>query len=268
VEVVVAVPLQPFGRDAGLPPQAVDDLGHRARQLCPHVGDAEAEGVAHPDLDGHLVLFRQRHQFRHEGGDEPFDVGPRDVLEMAPRDDPLVEGRLDRIEIHPEGLFAGLVEFQEDVVVGAGGQDARFLQADLFDQFEVFLDGSDPARDLRVLVPERETLLDRLAVLPGIEKELAGPDQAARTRQPVHELVQLDDLPGRVRRAGLLAVAERRVGDPRLLGDERRHPLVGERDLRKQAVREDVAVQVRLRNVLEPVRLQVGVERLRVRVKM
>ena len=126
VEVVVPVPFELRGLDADLA-QALDELGNAPRQRHARPGHAEAQRVAETDLDGLAVLLLDLQQLGRERQDEPVEVRPGDVFEMASRQHAGVEGGLDDVQIAAQGLGPGLAELEEDVVVAGGRQNARLL---------------------------------------------------------------------------------------------------------------------------------------------
>ena len=207
--------------------QGVEDLGHAPRQRRAREGEPVAHGVAGPYLDRYLRGLGKLHQVLHKGDHEAVKVGARDVLKMAAGRDALFEGCGHDVEIGLVGVLARFVELQKDMVVRAGGEDARFLQAHLFDQLEVLLVGPDPARDLRKAVAALHAEPDRFLVLRRIEEELGLADHALWSAQTVKEIEYLNDLLRRIGRPGLLAVAERRVRHPDLVGHvDRDEPLL------------------------------------------
>ena len=131
------------------------------------------------------------------------------------------------------------------MVVGARREDAGFLEAGFADETQVLPLGPHPPGDLRVPVPSREYLADRLPVTGAVEEELALADHAVGTAQAVEQVVQPDDLGHPKGGAGLLPVAKRRVGDENLLGRGQGHVQAVEKDFGGIAVGELLAHQVR-----------------------
>ena len=147
------------------------------------------------------------------------------------------------------------------MVIGATGEHAGFLQPGLFHQAEVALVGADPAGALGIAVPQVAAAVERAAVVARVEEELRLPDDAVRPAQLRHHVVDADHLVGRVRRPGLLAVAEGRVGDEdvavlhrgrielhRLAVDVFDHGAV-EADQRRQAVGKRLFQQIRFGSI-------------------
>ena len=170
---------------------------------------------------------------------------------MAARHDAGLEGLGHRFQILLHRLRAGELHLFEDVVVAAADKDARFADAQIAHEAEVLLGGAYPGGDLREAQAEITAALQRLAVLLAVDEELRLADDAVGTAQLAHQFVKLDDLVGRVGVDGLLAIAERGVRDPDLRGHVHRHAAVVEGYLGDALVIVDVAVEVRLRYILQ-----------------
>ena len=151
VEVIVAVPLQEMARHPGIVDHGPHQLGHAPGQGGAGIRHAVAHGVAQPDLDVDAALFPQLHQLDGEGDAKAVDVGPGDVLEVAPGDNAHVQGGLDDAQVFVHGLFPAPIQLQEDVVIGHRGEDAGFFEAHLFHQGQVRGVGPDPAGDFRII---------------------------------------------------------------------------------------------------------------------
>ena len=257
VKVVVPVPLEALARHVGVLLQAVDDAGHAARQRRLRVGDAVAHGVARADLDRDARLTRELLQLVDKRHDKAVKVGARDVLEVAARDDPGLKriGHGGKVVVH--GLLSGHFHLLEDVVVAAADEDARLADAEVAHEAKVLLCRADPRRDLRKLQPQLHALFECLAVFFAVDEKLRLPDDAIRPAEPGQVLINVDDLVDRVRLHGLLPVAQGRVRDPDLLGHVHRHAPVVERHLRHHSLRVDVALEVRLRHVLERIFIRI-----------
>src|SRR5256884_524041 len=100
--------------------------------------------------------------------DEPMDIRPGQVLEVTAHAEALGQ----RLGNHPhvviERLAPGPPEFEEYMVVGAGGQDARLAQTRFPHQAEVLTLGPHPSGDLRVPVPAGQHLSHRLTVADAV----------------------------------------------------------------------------------------------------
>ena len=187
---------------------------------------------------------------------------------MAPRPHAGGKGLFDHAAIGVHALLQALeLELLKDVVVGATGEHAGFLQPGLFHQAEVALVGPDPAGALRIAVAQVAAAVERVAVIARIEEELGLPDDAVRPAQFRHHIVDADHLVGRIGGAGLLAVAKGRVGDEnvpalhgrgiefhRLSVDVYDHRAV-EANQRRQAVRKGFFQQIRFGSIDQRVRL-------------
>ena len=159
-------------------------------------------------------LLAHAHQPLAEGHDEAFDVGAGDVFQVATGPHARLERRVDHAAVRVHALLQALeLQLLEDVVVGAAGEDAGFLQAGLFDQAEVALVGADPAGALGIAMAQLAAAVQGVAVVAGVEEELRLADDAVRPAQLGQQIVDADHLVGRVGRPGLLTVAEGRIGN-------------------------------------------------------
>ena len=251
VEVVVAVPLQQVRGHVGVVVQAVHYALHAARHRHARVGHAEAQRVAGAYLDGHAALARELHQLRGKGHHEAIEVGAGDVLKVAARAHAVIQRALDYAQVLIQRLPPVHVHLLEDVIVRAADQYAGLLEAHVPDQLEVLLVGPYPAGYLGELQPQLLAAAHGLAVLLGIDEELALAHYALGAAQARQQLVQMHDLVHREGRLGLLAVAECGVGYPYLVGHLHGHHAVVERDLGYALVIVQLAVQVRLLYVLQ-----------------
>ena len=260
VEIVVAVPFQAVAGHAALAVQLVDHLRHAPRQLDARIVQAEAHRVADPDLDRLVLrhLLAHPHQAIHERQHEPVPVGAGRVFQVAARTNAGLERRIDHFAIRVHALLAALeLQLVEDVVVRTAGQHARLLQSGFLDQAEIAFHRADPARAFRIPVAQAPAAIERVAVVLGVQEELGLPDDAVRAAEFGQQVVQMDHLLDAVRRAGLLAVAERGVRDDDVAGPDRGRiefddPAVDrfqqrsvEFDLRRQIVVEGFFQQIR-----------------------
>jgi hypothetical protein len=117
VEIIVAVPLQEMARHPGVVDHGPHQLGHTPGQGGAGIRHAVAHGVAQPHLDIDAAFGPQLHQLDGEGHAKAVDVGPGDVLEVAPGNDALLQGGLDDAQVFIHGLFPAPVQLQEDVVI-------------------------------------------------------------------------------------------------------------------------------------------------------
>ena len=251
VEVVVAVPLQHLAGHVGVLLQAVDDARHAPGQCHLAVRHAVAHGVAGPDLDGNPRVHAHLLKLIDKGHHEAVEIRAGDVLQVAAGHHARLEGVRHGGEVVIHGLLAGHLHLFEDVVVAAGHQDARLLDAQVPHQLEVLPAGPNPGGDLREPQPQLLALADRLAVLLAVHEELRLADDAVGSAEPGEQLVELHDLLHAVRLHRLLTVAEGGVRDPDVLRHAHRHPAMVEGNARHRVVGIDIAVQVRIGNVLE-----------------
>ena len=149
------------------------------------------------------------------------------------------------------------------MVVAAADEDTRLADAEVAHEAKILLRGADPRRDLRELQPQLHALFERLAVLLAVDEKLRLPDDAVRSAEPGEVLIDVHDLLDRIRLHGLLPVAQGCVRDPDLLGHIHRHAPVVERHLRHHSLRVDVALEVRLRHVLERIFIRILLEQIR-----
>jgi len=217
VEVVVAVPFEAVGREAEFLVKGVRELGDAARQRGAGIGDAVAHGVAETDFDGDAAFLAEFQELFGKGQAEPVNVCAGDVLKMAAGNDAFLESGLDDGEIFSEGLSSVLLELEEDVVIGDGREDAGLLETEVFDDFEVVGVGSNPAGDLGESISESKAAGHCFAVASAVDEELGLADNPSRSAETVHHAIEVDDLLRRIRRSGLLTVAEGGVGDPDFL---------------------------------------------------
>ena len=73
--------------------------------------------------------------------------------------------RLNEIERLSKG------KFKEDVVIGTRNKDSCLLHSNLFNKFEIFLAGSDPACYFRELISPFHTLINCISILLAVEEE-------------------------------------------------------------------------------------------------
>ena len=100
------------------------------------------------------------------------------------------------------------------MIIRAGYENTRLLDAYIVYELEVLTLRSYPGRNLGKLVAEVHTSLYRLAVLFGIYEELRLTYDAIRSGESVKHLIHIDDLIRGIGRSRLLSVTEGRIGDP------------------------------------------------------
>src|SRR3989454_2280290 len=242
MEIIVPVPFEVFGRDPEALGEKLHQPRHTARQRGFRPGKPEAHRVAQPELDGHARLAAQLLQCRDERRDEPVQVGPGQVLQMAAGTQAGVDHGADDPRVVLRGLTAGSVHLEVDVVVRRRQQDSRFLDAGRPDALEIVQRRAHPGRHLgpRSLPAGG----DRLAVDRGVGEELSLPEH--RPTELIQQVVEMDDLLDGVRRARLLAVAERRVRDPDVRGNGLWDSARLEANRRNPAIWKVLAQQIRL----------------------
>ena len=251
------MPFEALARHVGILLQTVDDAGHAARQRRLRVGNAVAHGVARADLDWDARLARELLQLVDKRHHETVKVGARNILEVAARDDAGLKRVGHGGEVIVHGLTARHLHLLEDVVVAAADEDTRLADAEVAHEAKILLRGADPRRDLRELQPQLHALFERLTIFLAVDEKLRLPDDAVRPAEPRQVLVNVHDLLDRVRLHRLLPVAQGCVRDPDLLGHVHRHAPVVERHLRHHSLRVDVALEVRLRHVLERIFIRI-----------
>ena len=163
VEVIMTVPLQHLAGAFCIVVQTVDNAGHAARERNAGEGYAVAHGVTHTDLDRDARLLREFGQGVNKGDNKAVEVGTGDVLQVATRAQTRIQGILDHAEIVFERLTAGHVQFFENVVVRAGDQNARLLNADIPYKGKILFVCADPGGDFGEFKAEIHTARDRMS---------------------------------------------------------------------------------------------------------
>ena len=253
IEVVVAVPFQHGGGDAGVVHETVHDAGDGAGEGCPCIGDAVAHGIAGTDLHGDAALFAELVQLFRKGKHKAVEVGTGDVLEVAAGGDPHFQHVGDDGQVFVQCALPGETHFVVDMVVGAGHKHTRFPDAQGFYQLKVLFGGTDPCGDFRELVAQILTGGQGSSVLVGIYEEFGLPDQTLGAAQPVEHFVQVPDLLDGEGGSGLLAVPEGGIGDPDFRRHIHGHNPVVEGNLRHGFVVKQVPVQLRCGSFLQGV---------------
>lgn len=133
--------------------QAVDDALDAPGKGDPRIGDAKAQGVAQPDLDGNPAFFGKGHQFIGERYHKAVEIRPRHILKVAARPDAQGQGVLDDPQVFIQSLGPVQVHFTENVIIRTGNQYAGLLHAHGLDEGKVLFRRPDPGGDLRELEP-------------------------------------------------------------------------------------------------------------------
>ena len=154
-------------------------------------------------------------------------------------------------------LPSGQSHFPKNVIVRAADEDAGFLDPKRLCELEVFFGSADPRRDFRKIKPEIKAAAHSLTVSLGIHEEFRLANHAVWTAELVQKLVDVHHLVGRVRRAGLLSVAKRCIGQVDILRHIFRDESVVERNFRRLSVRVDLPEELRLRDILKLVGVRV-----------
>ena len=217
VEIVVTVPFQLLRCQSGIVIQTVDDTLHAAGQSGALVIHAVAHGVAGTDLHGDTRFLTQLTECLGEGHHKSVKIRTGDVLKVAAGADAHIQGALDHAQIFIHSGGTGQTHLIINMIVGAGHEDARFLDAQGFNQLEILLGGTDPGGDFGEVVSQIHTLGQGLSVLLGVYEEFALADQSLGTAQAVHQFIQIGDLLDSEGGGGLLSVPEGGVGDPDVL---------------------------------------------------
>ena len=237
--------------------QAVDDAGDASRKRRAGVRNAVAHGVAGADLHGDPALAGQLHELVRKRHDEAVEIRSRDILKMAARPQSGLNAVGHDADVAVHRLASGQAHFPKDVVVRAADEDARLLDPQRLRELEILFGRADPRRDLRKIKPEVKAAAHGLAVLLGVHEKFCLADHAVRPAELVQQFVDVHHLVGGVRRAGLLAVAERRVGQVDVFGHIFRDTSIVERDLRRLGVRVDFPEKLGLRHILKLIDVRV-----------
>ena len=128
---------------------------------------------------------------------------------MTARADTVFESRFDDFLVGIKRLTAGLAQFQEDMIIGTGGQNARLLESHAFDKFKIFFHRADPRGDFGKFKSEFLTGFHGFAVLLAVKEKFALADETVLATDPVHEFEEFDYFGNGIRRTRLLSVAER-----------------------------------------------------------
>ena len=207
------MPFQPLTGHAGLVGEGADDALHGTRQGRTGIGNAEAHCIAEADLHRHAGLLGKLHEARGKGQTEAVDIGAGDVFKVTARHNAPFKGALDEAQIIFHRLLPRLAQLEIEMVVRYAGQHTDFVELHVAGDAQVVLVGANPARHAREAVATGAAGFDGLAVLGGIHEEFRGLNEAALAAQLMEQVEDVGYLADGVRRAGLLAVAEGRIGD-------------------------------------------------------
>ena len=141
------------------------------------------------------------------------------------------------------------------MIIRAAYQNARLLHADFLHQLEIFLAGTYPTRDLRILIPLFHTLIYRVPILFTVQKELAGTDHTVWSTQLVQIIIDCDDLLRCIGRSGLLTVPKRGIRNPNILRHIMRHCPVVKRNLRYFGIRKHIPEHIRFLNIVQNIHM-------------
>ena len=170
---------------------------------------------------------------------------------MAAGNDPGIEGILHRAQVVIQHLRTGHFHFLENVVVGAGNQDARFLDAQILHQLEIFLAGTNPAGNFREFQIQLHALFQRLAVLLAVNEKFRLADDAIGAAQLAQELIDIHHLINGVWFNRLLPIPEGGIGNPDFFRHIQGNTAVVEGYLGHRAVGINIPLQIRFRHILQ-----------------
>src|SRR3972149_1176096 len=122
----MTMPLHQMARNTRIVDEGANQLVHAARQRGARIGYSVSQGIAEPHLDVDAAFLPQFHQFNGKGDAEAVNICPRDILKVTARSDAYVQDGFDDAKVLIKGLFSGFVKLKKDVIIGSGGQDARF----------------------------------------------------------------------------------------------------------------------------------------------
>ncbi len=192
-------------------------------------------------------------KLQHKGNDKTVEVGPRDIFHMAAGPDAGVDALFDDFQIMVDSLPAGHTQFIKNMIIRAADQDSGFFQAHAFNKVKIVLSRPDPGSYLGKLISFFQTLLDSVPVFFTVQKELRLTDDPFRAAQPMHHVIQIHDLFGRIWFPRLLAVPEGRIGDPDMIRHFHGHQSLVEHDLRHFFIVEQSTVKIGLIHVLQTI---------------
>ena len=251
VKIIVAVPFEEMAGHPGILDEGADQLLHAPGKGRPGIGHAEPHRVAEANLDIHPALLAELHQLYRKRDAETVDVPSGHIFEMAAGPDARAQDGFNDPEIVVQRLPPVLVQLEEDMVIGYRGQDPRFRQPRLFDQWDILGGGPNPAGNFGIAQTEVPALFHRLPVFGAVQEKFRLADDAVRPSEAAHQRIEIDDLLDAVGGPRLLAVTERRIRDEHIRRGVERHDLVVEIDPAHLIIGENILLQVRLRDVLQ-----------------
>ncbi len=141
-------------------------------------------------------------------------------------------------------LTSGHFHFIKNMIVGAADQDPGLLHPNLFYQLKIFFVGANPGSHFWKLVVSLHTFIDSIAIFFTVKEKFTLPDNAILPSKAMQIIKNCHNLFSRVRCAGLLPIAERRVRNPDLLRHIMRHNAVVKRNLWYLIIREKIAENI------------------------
>lgn len=136
------------------------------------------------------------------------------------------------------------------MVIRAGGKDPGLFDLHRFNQFEILNYRSDPAGYFGEIKTEFPAFFHGFTVFISIKKKFCLPDQSPGTPEPAHQFKNPDDLFDGIGRSGLLAVPERRIGDPDLFRHVHRNDIAGKLDGGNFFIGEDIPEKFGFLNII------------------
>ena len=182
---------------------------------------------------------------------------------MTAGNDSRVEGVLDRADVFIESLLAGQSQLFENMVIRRADEDSRLLDAQTFDEREIFLLRPYPSGDFGKFQVHGLTFFYGFPILFAICEKFRLADDSLLPAQPRKQAEQVCDFLNRIRRTGLLAVAERSVRDPNFVRHAERHPTVIERDFRNFRIIVNFRIQIGRSYVLQIVYVRMLLQKIR-----
>ena len=137
------------------------------------------------------------------------------------------------------------------MVIRAGDQNARLLDAQVFDQLKILLAGANPGGNLGKFVAQILAKGQGFPILFRIDEKLALPDDAVFPAQPVHQLIEIPNLLWRKGRHGLLPIPEGGIRNPDLIRHILRHDTVVKPRFGDLVIGENIPEQHRLLHILQ-----------------
>ena len=240
------MPFELFRFRIGFGKNHVEHGGNSAGRGDVGEGQTVSHRVAEADFDVHSGSGAEVVEFVDHGNDESFKIRAGGVFKMTARADTVFESRFDDFLVGIERLTAGLAQFQEDMIIGTGGQNAGLLESHAFDKFKIFFHRADPRGDFGKFKSEFLTGFHGFAVLLAVEEKFALADEAVLAADPVHEFEKFDDFGNGIRRTRLLSVAERRIGNPDMFRKTRAYGFLNQFESRNPVIGKNFPEEIRL----------------------